>query len=128
MTPMGAAEALAKLAKKIAWSPHSGLTGLHRILLRQAVAEYEKAQRRPTAFDLVLSDDDPFEKESAVSRCAYSKCQVPMMTFRHSRRKYHSDECRKRAHLERKKADEQATQTQAHTEATPDVQPRRTRP
>lgn len=105
MTPELTAEALAKLARKLAWSPHSGLNSLSRILLRQAVEAYEKARKRPTAFDLVLSDDDdPFEKDMQTPRCAYSQCQAPMMTFRHSRRKYHSEECRKRAYEERKRA------------------------
>jgi hypothetical protein len=109
MTPEIAAEKLAQLAKKIAWSPHSGLHSGTRTALRQAVAAFERAKKRPTAFDHILSDDDDiYEKDADVLRCAYSKCRLPMMDFRHGRRKYHTDECRKKAFHERSKGQAKA--------------------
>ena len=103
-TPEIATDNLVKLAKKIAWSPHSGLTHSTRTALRQAVDAYEREKQRPTSFDHIMADDDPYEKEPSVSRCAYSKCMAPMMSHKHGRRKYHSEECRKKAFQERKKA------------------------
>ena len=105
MSPEIAVEKLVQLAKKLAWSPYSGLEGSRRVALQQAVRAVETAKARPTAFDHILAeDDDVFEKASTVPRCAYQKCQAPMMNYRHGRRKYHTDECRKKAFHERKKA------------------------
>lgn len=103
MTPELAAEKLIKLARKIAWSPHSGLQGSTRVALQQAVRDYEAAKKRPTAFDHVMADDDIYDHEPNVPRCAYAPCSAPMMSFRHSRRKYHTEECRKKAFIDRKK-------------------------
>jgi hypothetical protein len=69
------------------------------------VQNYEHAKNRPTAFDHIMADDeDLYEKDANVQRCAYSKCGMPMMNFRHGRRKYHTEDCRKKAFNERKKA------------------------
>ena len=104
MSPEAAIEKLVQLARKLAWSPYSGLEGSRRVSLRQAVEAYDKAKRRPTAFDHILADDEEiFEQDANVIRCAYSKCGAPMMNYRHGRRKYHTDECRKKAFVERKK-------------------------
>ena len=105
MSPDLALEKLVKLARKLAWSPYSGLQGSTRIALQQALKVYEAAKARPTAFDHILSDDeDVYDKDTGVARCAYQKCGLPMMNYRHGRRRYHSDECRKKAFYERKKA------------------------
>ena len=94
---------IAKLARKIAWSPHSGLNASTRQALRQALDDYERELKRPTAFDHILADD-LFEKTPDVRRCAYAPCGAPMMNHSHGRRKYHTEECRKKAFYERKKA------------------------
>jgi hypothetical protein len=60
MTPEIAVERLVKIVRRVAWSPHSGLSMTARSALRQAITGYETASSRPTVYDHLLSED-PFE-------------------------------------------------------------------
>jgi hypothetical protein len=100
MTPEQAADRLARLVRRVAWSPHSGLAKGTAFALRKAVDEYRAARDRPTAYDRLLDErDDPFEGDSKAPRCAYSKCGLPFHVRKRGQ-KYCKTECRKRAWLE----------------------------
>lgn len=98
-------EKIIRLAKRLVWSPYTTMPYRLRVELRAAITDYERSKTTPKAALLLLADDDEerFSSTADVPRCAYAKCGQPMMTFRHGRRKYHSEACRKAAFVERRK-------------------------
>lgn len=93
MTPDIALERLVRLVRKVAWSPHSGLSMTMRSALRQAVSSYEVASSRPTAYDHLLNDD-AFEGEATPTGGVLCKhCKHPFKP-RKKGQKFCNSSCR----------------------------------
>jgi hypothetical protein len=105
MTVDEAAKALAALVRKVVWSPHSGLRHTTRAVLRKSVEEYERACKRKTGFERLLSDDGEHLPGSEDATTYRPKCKFCDRQFkpRHKKQKWCSTECRKAAFYDRQR-------------------------
>lgn len=99
MTAEQAAQALADLVRRLAYSPHSGLLYSTRSELRHALKAFDSARKRKTGFERIMADDEDELPGAKVATSTLPLCKFCERQYRPRKgQKYCSTECRKKAY------------------------------